>query len=176
MARSPKIIILSEQLRGQSFELTEPRYTLGRAEDCDICIPDPTMSSHHSTLVQSNGQNYIIEDNGSTNGTRVNGVRVESQELTNSDIIQVGAVEILYDSAEKSVTSMLSTQTGINLSETAGDLTLEEMNNFSPFETSAEVGTESENRIVSWLISGGIGVLVLAALFVLALLVMKLLA
>lgn len=172
MSGIPKIIVLSEQMRGTTFELTEPRYTLGRSEECDVYIPDPTMSSHHSSLVRTEDENYILEDSGSTNGTRVNGVRIDSQELNNSDIIQVGAVELLYDCAEKSVTSLLSTQTNINLLDTSEDVGLEEMESLDPFGSHTG-GGEKEGKTAKIAIYLTIAVLVIGALAFLGKLLMQ---
>ncbi len=174
MAGVPKIIVLSEQLRGQSFELTEDNYTIGRSEDCDICVPDPTISGDHCGLVrEEDGIAYRAVDKGSTNGTRINGVRIDSQVLVNSDILQVGGVEMLFDCEEKSATSVLSTQTGINLQETAGGLQMEGMSNFSPFGSSAGLRSGRDKKATLWF-GLGIGVLGVAALVVLGLVVTRL--
>lgn len=119
MAGAPKLIILSEQFRGRSFELTKDLHTVGRVDERDICIKDPTISTYHCAFVR-NGSTYILKDQGSTNGTRVNNIPITEQELQNSDILQIGGVEILYDCDDKSVTTVMRTQTGINLE--AGDI------------------------------------------------------
>lgn len=174
MPGTPRIIVLSEQLRGQSFDLTEEEYSIGRSEDCSICVPDPTISGDHCKLIRESDGSYTAHDNGSTNGTRINGVRIEAQTLVNSDILQVGGVEMLFDCEEKSVTSVLSTQTGINLEDTAGGLEVKEMANFSPFGSSSGIH-RSENKKVLYTLMGVIGVLGVAVLVVLAILVSKLL-
>ena len=177
MAENPKIIVLSEQLRGQSFELIQERYTVGRSEDCDICIPDPTISGHHCTLVRDTGSSsgYLVEDEGSTNGTRVNGVRIkDSQELVNSDIVQVGAIEMLFDSEQKGATSAASTQTGINLETTAGTTTISEVPNFSPFASGSGLRS-GQSKGSTAAIAAVIGVLVIAVLVVLGMLLYRLL-
>lgn len=170
MADNPKLIVLAEQLRGQSFELTEDRYSVGRAEQCDICIPDPTMSGTHCVLKRDEDGGYTVTDEGSTNGTRVNGVRIDSQKLTHSDILQIGGVEVLYDSGEKVVTENLSTQTRINLQETSGGQPVTDMANFSPFGSRTQ-GTRSDgeaNKALMWAVYAGIGALVIIALVLLA--------
>ncbi|MCQ2403159.1 MAG: FHA domain-containing protein [Lentisphaeria bacterium] len=100
---TPKLFILSDQMRGASFSLTLEKYTVGRADDCNICITDPTVSSHHCSLVKLDDGTFAIEDPGSTNGTKVNDKRLqpgESTTLKNGDIIQVGSIEILFDDLE----------------------------------------------------------------------------
>ncbi|MEG1980327.1 MAG: FHA domain-containing protein, partial [Victivallaceae bacterium] len=71
MAGNPKLIILSERLRGKSFELNKDVMSAGRSEQRDICIKDTTLSSHHCDFIKQ-GDKYILHDNNSTNGTRVN--------------------------------------------------------------------------------------------------------
>jgi pSer/pThr/pTyr-binding forkhead associated (FHA) protein len=133
MAGTPKLIVLSEQLRGKSFELVKDLHTVGRSEERDICIKDPTISTYHCDFIRT-GSTYTIRDNNSTNGTRVNNVPITEQELQNSDILQIGGVEILYDCDDKSVTTVMRTQTGINLEGTdLGLSTVKKMDNFDPF-------------------------------------------
>lgn len=115
MACSPKITILSEQHRGKTFELTKDMYTVGRIDERDICIADPTISTYHGSFVK-HGNTYILKDNNSTNGSRVNNEPIVEKVLKNSDIIQLGDVEMLYDCEdEKSGGDKTSNITGINL-------------------------------------------------------------
>ena len=98
MAGTPKVILLSGQRRGQSFDLVKDEYTIGRTGDCDICIPDLTVSSAHATLVKTDDGAYEARDEGSPNGTRINGARIDQagQRLAHNDILQVDDVEMLY--------------------------------------------------------------------------------
>lgn len=117
---NPKLFILSEQMRGTSFSLTLDSYTIGRADTCDLCISDPTVSGHHCTLVKQEDDTYLLNDEGSTNGTKVNNEQIVPGEgviLKNGDILQVGGVEILYDDIEGERTES-RTISVINLDDT----------------------------------------------------------
>jgi hypothetical protein len=152
MAGVPKLIILSEQLRGQRFELTEPEYSCGRVPERDICIVDPTISTHHCDFVQRDGT-YVLVDRGSTNGTRVNNIPITEQALQNTDILQVGGIEILYDCDDKSMTSVIKTQTGINLhGAEVGVSTVNKMENFDPFAKNGKKEGKSQMFIVGFVI------------------------
>lgn len=166
MAGTPKLIVLSEQLRGKTFELNKPEVTCGRVDDRDIIIKDPTISSNHC-LFFKRGEGFVLRDLGSTNGTRVNNIPITGeQDLVNSDILQLGGVEILYDCDDKTVTTVLRTTTGINLhGEEIGVSTVKKMDNVSPF-AKAKHGKKSSAVVVSVLIL--FGVLVLLLLGVLA--------
>ncbi len=143
---APKLIVLSEQFRGKSFELTKDIHTAGRLDERDICIKDPTMSSFHCEFAKD-GDTFILRDKGSTNGSRVNNVPVTGeQELHNSDIVQLGGIEMLFDCDDKSVTTVMRTQTGIDLENT--DLALNSaprMTNFNPYGSG---GGGSMNKII----------------------------
>ena len=131
---NPKLIVLSEQLRGQVFELTGDTYSIGRVEERDICIVDATVSTHHADLVRNDDGLYTVKDLGSTNGSRVNGMRIEEQMLVNSDILQIGSIEMLFDCDDKSPTSVFgkdaSSKTQINLNDT---IKLESLSNKDPY-------------------------------------------
>ena len=136
MAGIPKLIVLSEQMRGKTFELTNDLYTTGRVVDRDICIVDPTISTYHCDLVKT-GSTYTIKDHKSTNGSRVNNVPVSEHELQNSDILQLGGIELLFDCDDKSVTTVMRTQTGINLDAAdIGTSTVRHTGNLSPINES----------------------------------------
>ncbi len=68
------------------------RYTIGRAPDNHLSIPDRSISSHHAELRIRHGSLYL-EDLGSTNGTSVNGRRLgrkECMQLCDGDEIALG--------------------------------------------------------------------------------------
>ncbi|MFA7230119.1 MAG: FHA domain-containing protein [Victivallaceae bacterium] len=171
MAGNPKLIILSEKLRGKSFELTKDVMTAGRTEDQDICIKDPTMSSHHCDFVRTE-RTYILRDNQSTNGTRVNNVPITEQELKNSDILQLGGVEILYDCDDGTTTSVTRTHTGIDLDSTeVGLATVRNLNNLNPFQKNdSKRSGMSQKILLGLVVLLGVAIIVLMVfLIVLAL-------
>ncbi len=67
---------------------------LGRGAEADVRLIEEKMSRKHCRLVIHDGATFI-EDLGSSNGTYVNGVRIERQKLCDGDKIQVGETTIL---------------------------------------------------------------------------------
>jgi pSer/pThr/pTyr-binding forkhead associated (FHA) protein len=67
---------------------------IGRREDCDLRIPVGDVSRKHCRLVIED-ETIRIEDLGSSNGTYVNGHRVQEGELQPGDRIQVGPVQFI---------------------------------------------------------------------------------
>jgi len=85
----PRLVI---RVPGQSpweVDLTQPTLTLGRKPDNDIILPLDYVSGHHGKLEQR-GTTWHYIDLGSTNGTYVNGQRVQSVVLQDSDILRIG--------------------------------------------------------------------------------------
>lgn len=64
-------------------------YQIGRQRDCDLPIPDGTVSSNHCTLT-ADGENLWLKDNGSINGTLVGDLPVIETKLQDGDIITLG--------------------------------------------------------------------------------------
>lgn len=141
---TPKAIILSEAMRGKTYELTRELYNIGRTSANHLCIPHPTISNHHCDLIKS-GNNYIARDLNSTNGTRVNGIKITEQCLYNSDILQVGSIEILFDCEDSATTKSISTQTSIDLEKSTGQFTTSVMSNIDPTR-SATTGHSKSNK------------------------------
>jgi len=120
MAGIPKLIVLSAQLRGQKFELEgKDEFAMGRTDQADFCIPDPTISGHHCSVMVMPDGTFAVRDEGSTNGTRLNNEKMsQGQELPlkNGDILQAGGVEMLFDN-ESSRSEGGTTQTVISLKD-----------------------------------------------------------
>lgn len=76
--------------RGKFFNLDKGSLLLGRRAGCDIIFSDSSVSRRHAQIEWSRGQ-YSIIDLGSTNGTKVNGVRVTSRVLEPGDTVVLGA-------------------------------------------------------------------------------------
>lgn len=70
--------------------------TLGRAPDNGLVIADPRVSRRHGRFQTRHGT-LVYTDLGSTNGTRVNGIRVDEIVLGPGDRIQVGDVVVVVE-------------------------------------------------------------------------------
>ena len=75
---------------GKSFPLESEEVFLGRDLSNTITIPDPEVSRYHARFIVK-PEGVMIEDQGSTNGTFINGVRAYGQQaLKNGDMITFG--------------------------------------------------------------------------------------
>ncbi|MCH3965879.1 MAG: FHA domain-containing protein [Clostridium sp.] len=65
--------------------------TIGRKNDNMLKLEDPYASSHHARLYIKNGKDCVIEDLGSTNGTLLNGKKLNGRQyLSSGDEIKIG--------------------------------------------------------------------------------------
>mgnify|MGYP002400287461 CR=1 FL=1 len=83
------------------FALSEPVTTVGRSVDNVLEIPDPNMSRRHCVIEQRDTGEWVLTDCNSSNGTKVNGERVVSQELRPGDEIECGSTRIRFGSHEE---------------------------------------------------------------------------
>jgi adenylate cyclase len=74
---------------GDNIPLIREVLVIGRRETCDICMRYPNISGVHCELVFRNGYWYI-KDRNSTNGIKVNGVRVQEKLLHPKDEVSIG--------------------------------------------------------------------------------------
>ncbi|MET9272616.1 FHA domain-containing protein [Kribbella sp. NPDC003557] len=65
---------------------------IGRAPDCDLILDRQEISRHHAELLRIDAAGYELRDLGSTNGTQVNGVPVETAMVVHGDEIRLGAL------------------------------------------------------------------------------------
>ncbi len=85
--------------------MTKERYTIGRLPDNDVRIDNPTVSGHHSLIINILNDSFL-EDLNSTNGTYVNGKLIKKHALQHGDVVTVGQHQLRYvdaNSAEKEI-------------------------------------------------------------------------
>ncbi|MCU1361823.1 MAG: hypothetical protein JWN99_3112 [Ilumatobacteraceae bacterium] len=75
--------------------------SLGRLPECTITLNDPNVSRRHAEIRP--GNEIVIADLGSTNGTKVNGLRIEGERvLTDGDIISLGGTHLRFEAMNPS--------------------------------------------------------------------------
>jgi pSer/pThr/pTyr-binding forkhead associated (FHA) protein len=84
-----RLTVTEGPLKGKSYELGD-ELTIGRAEKCHIVVDDTYVSQVHARFY-ANGDTYVVEDLGSTNGTYLNRRRITSpEELSRGDRVKIG--------------------------------------------------------------------------------------
>ena len=95
----PRLVLLSEGLTGRTYELKTDKTTVGRVSDNAFEIPEASVSSHHAELTLR-GNDLLVKDLGSTNGTFINGEKIEEAVLKPGQILRVGMIEMRLESGD----------------------------------------------------------------------------
>lgn len=90
-----KFVVLSGAAAGQVCPVAGDGY-VGRSPDCAVCLDLPSVSRHHASISERGGK-YIINDENSRNGIRVNGQPVRESPLANGDVVIIGDVEMRFE-------------------------------------------------------------------------------
>ena len=92
-----KFLVRSGALKGQRLYVKVPIVNIGRADYCDIVIPDDSVSSQHAKLTRREGI-WVLTDLGSTNGTLVDGEKVEGDvPLAPGAFVRFGDVQLVFE-------------------------------------------------------------------------------
>jgi len=90
-----------------AYAFDQDRIRVGRDPQSDVVLPSPDVSRLHCRLErQENGVEVHLVDSGSSNGTRVNGARVDRRHLESGDAIQIADYQLwiqLLDSHKASL-------------------------------------------------------------------------
>ena len=78
-----------------SVPLTGAVTRIGRGVSADVHLDHPTVSRRHALVVRRE-ETLVLLDDRSMNGTWLNGDRISEAELSDGDMIQLGAVELSF--------------------------------------------------------------------------------
>ncbi|MEZ5219277.1 MAG: DUF3662 and FHA domain-containing protein [Ilumatobacteraceae bacterium] len=82
---------------GDPVPLGQETATIGRLPECTVILADPNVSRRHAELRNVSGT-WIISDLGSTNGVKLNGVRIDSEKpLRPGDMITIGVIHLRFE-------------------------------------------------------------------------------
>lgn len=116
VTRFGKLILLNPNGPEQEFELAKSSISIGRATTNDIILDDARVSRRHAQLGFGT-QGVTLKDLGSSNGTRLNGVRVKRATLTSEDTISLGSQQLKYtvdDPSEDVGLTVIDTQSQLD--------------------------------------------------------------
>jgi len=101
---NPRLIGVAGPLEGSLCVLSEGEVSIGRDAANQLCAGDGSLSRRHC-VVRCEGAKCSVRDLGSRNGTRVNGVPVEEQQLEHGDQLSVGSSLLMFLSEAESAAS-----------------------------------------------------------------------
>ena len=99
--RRPKVQALASLVLVQggqpirTWPLATSEISIGRAEQSDVPLADPGVSRNHARVVRE-GDDFIVEDLRSTNGTEVNGQPIRRRRLANGDMLKLASSTLQF--------------------------------------------------------------------------------
>jgi len=94
-AGQPCLVIISGAEMGRRIDLTHEEVSIGRSEQCTVCVNSDMVSRRHAVINRILGH-YIVVDLKSTNGTFINDQRIERAELKDGDLLRTGKTVLKY--------------------------------------------------------------------------------
>ncbi len=162
-----KLVLLSVGLTGRTHELKAEKTTIGRVEDNTFQIAEPSVSSHHCEILLR-GNDVVVKDLNSTNGTYINGEKVSEATLKIGQILRLGQIEMRLESdappapgTKKPIDQTMVMTRGVSLNE------LEKGARGGGFDTTSKGFSKKDNKVNKiFLFAGiGLGLVIVALLF-----------
>lgn len=112
----PRLVIHAPD-RTWELLLVDDAYSIGRTAGNDLVLDYQKISRNHASI-ERKGRDFILRDLNSTNGTRVDGNRIEQHRLQNGDTFQIGPTQIVFKSGFTA--EEMTVAEGLDLRGTAG--------------------------------------------------------
>ena len=96
-----RLVVLSGELRGREVEVIKDSITLGRSRQCDIVLPDDSVSRTHAQI-RREGDRYRLLDLESSSGTCLGGSMITDAFLRPGDELRLGQVELRFVPRDRS--------------------------------------------------------------------------
>jgi pSer/pThr/pTyr-binding forkhead associated (FHA) protein len=160
-----KLVVLSAGMTGRTQELKAEKTTIGRVEDNTFQISEPSVSSHHCEVLLR-GNDVVVRDLNSTNGTFINGERVAESVVKPGQILRLGQVELRLETdtpaapTKKQLDQTLVMQRGVSLTE------LEQGARTGGCDTKSAGFSKKDDNVnkIFWVVAAVVGLAILGGL------------
>jgi pSer/pThr/pTyr-binding forkhead associated (FHA) protein len=162
-----KLVILSEGMTGRSHELKVDKTTIGRVEDNTFQIAEPSVSSHHCEVLLR-GNEVLVRDLNSTNGSFINGEKITEKVLKPGQTLRLGQIEMRLETdvpagqSKKPVDSTMVVPRGVSLNQL-------EQGSRAAFDTAGKGFSKKDNKANKIFLIGAVAVgLIVVVLLIIA--------
>ena len=160
-----KLVVLSAGMTGRTQEMKVDKTTIGRVEDNTFQIAEASVSSHHCEVLLR-GNEVLVRDLNSTNGTFINGEKVSESVIKPGQILRLGQIEMRLDTdtpattSKKHVDQTMVMQRGVSLNE------LEQGARTGGFDTKGSGFSKKGDNVnkVFWVVAGFVGFVIVVLL------------
>ena len=105
----------------KSWQLAFKPIVFGRGDEVEAQIEDKQMSRVHFAIEHADGA-HVVRDRGSSNGTFVNGKRVQENKLDEGDTITAGGTTFTYDYGMSTMLNAVEGETGDSIQNQLSDM------------------------------------------------------
>ena len=109
LLRRARLSVVRGPDQGRELMIEAPRVRIGTDEECDLVLGDPAVSRLHFELLATE-QGYLLRDLGSTNGTRVAGVRLQRALIDEPVLLTLGATTLRLEPSDETISLPLSSR------------------------------------------------------------------
>ena len=160
-----KLVVLSVGMTGRTQELKAEKTTIGRVEDNTFQIAEPSVSSHHCEVVLK-GNEVLVRDLNSTNGTFINGEKITESIIKPGQILRLGQIEMRLETdapaapSKKQVDQTMVMQRGVSMTE------LEQGSRAGGFDTKSAGFSKKDDKgsKIFWIVAAVVGLLIVGGL------------
>ena len=160
-----KLVVLSAGMTGRTQELKGEKTSIGRVEDNTFQIAEPSVSSHHCEVLLR-GNDVVIKDLNSTNGSYINGEKITERVIKPGQILRLGQVELRLETdapaapSKKPLDQTLVMQRGVSLTE------LEQGARGGGFDTKSAGFSKKGNNVnkIFWIGAALVGLVIVGVL------------
>jgi transcriptional regulator with GAF, ATPase, and Fis domain len=92
---NPRLVAIAGKFQGTVLSITDAPAVIGRDTAATLCLPDASVSRRHSQI-ERDGEEFIVTDLDSLNGTFVNDVPVKRRTLAHGDRVRIGNSQFLF--------------------------------------------------------------------------------
>jgi pSer/pThr/pTyr-binding forkhead associated (FHA) protein len=160
-----KLVVLSPGMTGRTQELKLDKTSIGRVEDNTFQIAEPSVSSHHCEVLLR-GNDVVVRDLNSTNGTFIGSERITESVIKPGQILRLGQIEMRLEtdtpaaSSKKPLDHTLVMQRGVSLNE------LEQGSRGGGFDTKGTGFSKKDDKgsKIFWIVAALVGLLIVGVL------------
>ena len=102
-----RLVVITKDVTPAVHELGDGWITVGRGDDNIFQIMEQSVSGHHCE-VRARGDELMVRDLISTNGTFINGRKISEGVVRNGEVLRLGDIELRYDSADLSAIAAMA--------------------------------------------------------------------
>lgn len=99
-------LVISENDQNHRIRLTNKPFFMGRSNKCHLTVTDSMVSGKHLAVKINDDNRVVIKDLDTTNGTYLNGNKIQESLLYLEDFIQIGKIKINLDDSDMSANEL----------------------------------------------------------------------